>query len=270
MRVALISDIHANEEALRATLADIRAVGAERIVCLGDIVGYNADPAACIALLREAGVACIAGNHDRAVAGLRTTEGFTDIAARAVAWTRARLDADALAFLAGLPGELRLGDGVVAVHGAPRIDGGCDMTRLDTPERRGEAVAILARRADAPWLCAFGHTHRVGIHSWQDGAEVTHAADGAALAVSALHLVNPGSVGQPRDGAREASWMLLDTTRREVAVRRVAFDMAAALAKTRAAGLLPPLTVRRRVRAAIGRGLRRMGLYEAVKARLDR
>jgi predicted phosphodiesterase len=270
MRLALISDVHANLEALRATLGDIRGMGAERIVCLGDIVGYNADPAACIALLREAGVACVAGNHDRAVAGLRSTEGFTEVAARAVAWTRTRLDGDALSFLASLPDALRLGDGVLAVHGAPREDGGCDMTRLDTPEQRGAAVAIMARRPDAPRLCAFGHTHRVGIHLWRDGAEVTHAADHAALEASALHLLNPGSVGQPRDGARHASWMLLDTARREVVVRRVPFDMAAALAKTRAAGLLPPLTARRRLRAAIGRGLRRVGLYQAVRARLDR
>jgi predicted phosphodiesterase len=268
VRVALISDVHANLEALRATLADIGVVGAERIVCLGDIVGYNADPAACIALLREAGVVCLAGNHDRAVAGLRTTEGFNAVAARAVAWTRARLDADAVAFLAGLPDALALGEGVLAVHGAPLPVGGCDMTRLDTPAQRAAAVAVMAGRPDAPRLCAFGHTHRVAIHAWRDGVEGVPAGERAVLAASALHLLNPGSVGQPRDGARAASWMLLDTARREAVVRWVPFDMAAALAKTRAAGLLPPLGARGRVRAAIGRGLRRVGLYEAVKARL--
>ena len=268
MRIALVSDIHANLEALRATLADIRAAGADRLVCLGDIVGYNADPAACIDLLRKAGAACIGGNHDRAVAGLRGTEGLTADATRAVGWTRARLDADALAFLAGLPGELRPAEGMLAVHGAPLAAGGCDMTRLDTPERRRDAVAILSRRADAPRICAFGHTHRVAIHAWERGVERTEAVDVAALPGAALHLLNPGSVGQPRDGARHASWMLLDLARREVVVRRVPVDMATALAKTRAAGLLPPLTLRRRARAAVGRGLRRLGLYEAVRARL--
>lgn len=269
MRLALISDVHANLEALRATLADIRAIGAERIVCLGDIVGYNADPGACIAVLREAGVACVAGNHDRAVAGLRGTEGFSEGAARAVGWTRARLDADAVAFLAGLPDALALGEGVLAVHGAPLPAGGCDMTRLDAPAQRAAAVAVMAGRPDAPRLCAFGHTHRVAIHAWRDGVESALPAGGrAGLAASALHLLNPGSVGQPRDGARAASWMLLDMGRREVVVRWVPFDMAAALAKTRAAGLLPPLGARGRVRAVIGRGLRRVGLYEAVKARL--
>ncbi|MBF5096114.1 metallophosphoesterase, partial [Azospirillum sp. INR13] len=92
MKIALISDIHANLEALQATFDAMRAEGVERIVCLGDIVGYNTDAAACIALLRQAGAVCIAGNHDRAVTGAIGTEGFSGPAARAVDWTRRRLD----------------------------------------------------------------------------------------------------------------------------------------------------------------------------------
>src|SRR5215471_7515284 len=100
MKLAIISDIHANMEALRATLQHVSAQTVERIVCLGDIVGYNANPAECISLLRASDVLCIAGNHDRAVTGQITTEGFSHAAARAVSWTRQRLGSDAIKFLA--------------------------------------------------------------------------------------------------------------------------------------------------------------------------
>ena len=100
--IAIISDIHANLEALEAVLREIRAERIGTIVCLGDIVGYNADPAACIGLLRDAGAICVAGNHDRAVTGQITTEGFNPLAARAVDWTRSRLTADDI----GLAGRI--------------------------------------------------------------------------------------------------------------------------------------------------------------------
>src|SRR5882724_6328409 len=118
MKLAIISDIHANLEALQATLQRISAQTVDRIVCLGDIVGYNANPEECISLLREFDVLSIAGNHDRAVTGQITTEGFSHTAARAVAWTRRQLSADAIEFLAGLPLKLRIDNHLVAVHGA--------------------------------------------------------------------------------------------------------------------------------------------------------
>src|SRR4051812_9332739 len=103
MRLAILSDIHANLEALQAVLRDISVQSVDRVVCLGDIVGYNTNPAECVALLRELDPLCIAGNHDRAVSGQITTEGFSGTAARAVAWTRRQLSADIIDFLGGLP-----------------------------------------------------------------------------------------------------------------------------------------------------------------------
>ena len=103
VKLALISDIHANLQALQATLDDIAAQSVDRIVCLGDIVGYNTNPGECIALIRRANCLCVAGNHDRAVSRQITTETFSNTAARAAAWTRERLSKDELAFLAGLP-----------------------------------------------------------------------------------------------------------------------------------------------------------------------
>jgi predicted phosphodiesterase len=110
MRLALISDIHANLEALEATFYDIAERSIDRIVCLGDIVGYNSDAAACIALIRGADCVCVAGNHDLAVCGRITTRNFSSAAARAVAWTRQQLSADDLDFLENLPLKANIGN----------------------------------------------------------------------------------------------------------------------------------------------------------------
>ena len=257
MRIALISDIHANLEALRATLLDVAQLRIGHILCLGDIVGYHADPGACIGLLREAGAICIAGNHDRAVAGLRGTEGFSADAAHAVAWTRARLDERSRAWLGTLPLERCVDGALLAVHGAPTLAGGCDMTRLDDPARRRAAFAVLARHPCGAKLCAVGHTHILGIHAWDGVAERALAGDTVALAADALHIVNPGAVGQPRGAERRATWMILDLACRTVTIRRVAYDAESAIAKARAAGLIPP---RSRLRALLRRVGQRMAL----------
>src|SRR5262245_47665355 len=154
MKLAIISDVHANAEALRATLAKISTLAVNRIVCLGDIVGYNAEPATCITLLRQAGALCVAGNHDRAVTGQITTEGFSHTAARAVAWTRQRLDAEALDYLAGLPLTFSMPGQLVAVHGALHPEHGCETVRLDTDEARDLSFAALMRHPSGAPICA--------------------------------------------------------------------------------------------------------------------
>ncbi len=270
MRLAIISDIHANLEALRATLASISAERVDRIVCLGDVVGYYAEPAECIALLRGLDPVCVAGNHDRAVAGLITTEGFSADAARGVAWTRERLGAEEIAFLAGLPLQACLHGDIVAVHGALLPGGlGCETTRLDTCESRRPSFEALAAHPSGARVCAFGHTHWLGIHELRAGVARTRAEDEVPLLNDALYLINPGSVGQSRTGDRRATYIVLDTARRTAAVRRVEYDVSATLEKARRAGLLPlPAAPSSPVRAAIGRALRRVGLYGPVKRAL--
>lgn len=142
--IAVISDIHANLEALEAVLAEIRRERIGTIVCLGDIVGYNADPSECIRRLRNAEAVCIAGNHDRAVTGQITTEGFNPLAARAVDWTRDRLTPDELNWLAALPLKTVIDDRLVAVHGALHPDMGCELVRLNTDEKRLLSFQALA------------------------------------------------------------------------------------------------------------------------------
>ncbi|MBK3774859.1 metallophosphoesterase [Azospirillum brasilense] len=268
MRIGILSDIHANREALEATLADMRGAGVERVVCLGDVVGYNTDPSPCIALLREAGAVCIAGNHDRAVTRQIPTDGFSVRAIRAIAWTRKRLPPEDVAWLSALPLKTSVGDQLVAVHGALHVDRGCELVRLNSDDRlRRTAQALLGHPSGAR-VCAYGHTHRLGIHEYRNGELSEHDPDSeVALRGGSCYLLNPGTVGEPRSEERRATWMLFDTGRRTVSVRRVAYDDRAAFDKTRRAGIEPRrlLSIPAPLRAALQGGLRRMGIYEMVR-----
>ncbi|WP_377810769.1 metallophosphoesterase family protein [Azospirillum sp. A29] len=274
MKIALISDIHANLDALQATLDAIRAEGAERIVCLGDIVGYNTDFAACIALLRQSGVVCIAGNHDRAVAGLIGTDGFSGPAARAVAWTVARLDEDSRAFLTGLPLTADVDGTLVAVHGALHPEMGKELVRLDDDGKRALSLRALAAHPSGARICAFGHTHRAGLWEWRDGTVHAVPLDspaGVELRAEGLYLLNPGTVGEPRGADARACFACYDTAARRVTLHRVAYARRAALAKTRRAGLAPRFAaVPAPVRMKLIEILRLLGVYEWLKSALPR
>ena len=169
MKLALISDVHANVEALEATLNDIALRSVPRIVFLGDIVGYNTKPTECIALLRRANVLSIAGNHDCAACGRITTASFSSTAARAVAWTRARMTRDDLAFLGALPLKATIDGALIAVHGALHPETGCESVRLDTDERRLLTFKALMAHPSGARICAFGHTHDAAVYEFRNG-----------------------------------------------------------------------------------------------------
>jgi predicted phosphodiesterase len=269
MRIALLSDIHANWEAAEAVLRDISRRGADHIVCLGDIVGYNADPAACIDLLAEAGALCIAGNHDLAVVGRISTDGFSVTAARAVSWTRRHLSSCYLGWLAGLPLEAHI-DGVVVVHGALLPSGGCPITRLDDEMRRADCFAALAAHPTSARICAFGHTHQMGIFEALHSPPRALAGDETCLLPDALYLVNPGTVGQSRTRERRATYALLDTGRRHLTMHRVEYDEASALARTRAAGLAKrDSRLPSSLRSALWSGLGAVGLQGWMRSARD-
>jgi len=265
-KLALISDIHANLEALQATLDDIAWRGADRIVCLGDIVGYNTKPAECIALIRHADALCIAGNHDLAVCGRITTKDFGSTAARAVAWTRDRLSQSDLHFLGSLPLKANIGGQVIAVHGAlhPQID--CATIRLDNDERRMQSFRALIADPSGARLCAFGHTHRAGIYELRHGRAARQPERNFRLRDDAYYLINPGTVGQPRGGDRRASYMVLDLEHRTLTLHRVTYDAAAPLAATRKAGLAPAFaSVPAPLRGALAAALHTVGLDRPIK-----
>lgn len=266
MKVAIVSDIHANLEALQVTLKHIGALQVDRIVCLGDVVGYNTNPAECIALLRGCTAIWVAGNHDRAVTGQITTDGFSFTAARAIAWTRKRLGADDLDFLAGLPLKANLAADLIAVHGALHPDTGCELVRLHNDERRRLSFNALVENPLGAHICAFGHTHELGIFELLDGVARRQTRDEVALRDDAFYLVNPGTVGQPLTADRRATYLMVDTERRAISAHRVEYDFSIPRAKSRRAGLLPRSSVvPAPMRAPLKRAARALGLYASLK-----
>ncbi len=240
-RVALISDIHANLEALTAVVADARAEAVDAFACLGDIVGYGADPVACIGLLRSlAPVAVIQGNHDAYVTDGRDLESFNSLAQIATEWTRRQIADQERDWLRALPLRATLAPDIELVHATPSHPESWSYVRF-----AGEGA--LAMLDQAARLCFYGHTHvPMAFRQRADSIEqlVEPAYD---LATGERWLVNVGSVGQPRDGDWRAAWTLLDLPAQRLSLRRVEYDVAACQAKILAAGLPPRLAERLRL-----------------------
>ena len=229
MRIAVLSDIHGNLEALEAVLADAERRGAEALYSLGDIVGYGPCPAACLGIVRSRAAVSLAGNHDAAVAGLAPLEEFNEYARLAVAWTVTRLDAGEIDYLGSLPYTYR-GQDLVLAHASPveperwhYIHGLAD---LDEP------FAAFAER-----LCFVGHSHRPGIYALGGEGAPARCRARQTLRPGLRYLVNAGSVGQPRDGDARAAYALYDEERRTVEVRRVPYAVAKTQERMLAAGL---------------------------------
>ncbi|WP_448206166.1 metallophosphoesterase family protein [Azospirillum sp. sgz302134] len=271
MKIGILSDIHANLEALQAVLADMAEAGVDRIVCLGDTVGYNTDPAECVALLRKVGALCIAGNHDRAVTRQITTNGFSARAIRAVSWTRKRLPADVVDWLAGLPLKANVEDHLVVVHGALHPETGCELVRLDNDEARVLTARALMAHPSGARVCAYGHTHRPVIHEYRDGELRAHEGDEVRLREGSHYLMNPGTVGEPRTAERRATYIVFDTVERVARFRRVAYDDSIPFEKTRRAGIKARrlLSIPAPIRSRLQEALQRIGLYDMVRRVLN-
>ncbi len=229
MRLALISDIHGNIEALDSVLADAADCGCERIYCLGDIVGYGADPQLCVERVREAAHISLLGNHDAVAADLDPDEGFNSAARRAIRWTRDALNETALTTLKKLPHLHEDGD-VLLAHAHPVVND--DWVYILPGDRLRTIFAQTSHR-----IMAVGHTHVPGVGN--DASNVFRAASEGLTLLEAKerYLVNPGSVGQPRDGDPRAAWGLLDLSKSTFDVRRVSYDVATAQEKILDAGL---------------------------------
>jgi predicted phosphodiesterase len=218
MRVAVLSDIHANLVALDAVLDDLSTLAAvdETWVC-GDIVGYGPQPNEVIDRLRERAAQAVMGNHDGAAVGVVDTAWFNDAAAAAIAWTATELTPDARAFLAGLP-ERRVDGELTAVHGSPRDPIWEYITSSDVA--RANLAAYETR------LCLFGHTHLPIAYVETEGGMDAVAAELAPMPLPGGRLLlNPGSVGQPRDGDPRSSYAVLDLGEASVTFRRVPYDI---------------------------------------------
>ncbi|HOZ48273.1 MAG TPA: metallophosphoesterase family protein [Candidatus Hydrogenedentes bacterium] len=203
MRYAIVSDIHSNLEAFETVLKAIENVGVDQIICLGDVVGYNGNPNECVAIIRERSIPTICGNHDAVASGIEEPWGFNPIALAAALWTREALEPDNLEWLKALPDGRRFPD-FLAAHGAP----GDRDTYLFSWEDIIPHVPLVEDQ-DAS-LCFFGHTHCPGIFS-TDGVYSIDDDGRFVLGNGKTFFINPGSVGQPRDGDPRAAFGLFDT-----------------------------------------------------------
>jgi len=235
MRVAVLSDIHANVTALDAVLASVPSV--DEVWHLGDVVGYGPEPDAVVARLRGAGAIGVRGNHDAAAVGGIEIQAFNVDARTAMEWTRSVIGEDARSWLRALPERLERAD-FTLVHGSPRDPTWEYVT--STPVARAGMSTMSTR------FGLHGHTHVPIAYVEQDGRlETMSPGNGSTLTFDDRRvLLNPGSVGQPRDGIPASSWLLLDTDACSATWRRTAYDVAAVQAAMVAAGLPDRLVTR--------------------------
>jgi predicted phosphodiesterase len=234
VRYLVISDLHSNQEALKAVLENAEGEY-DRIVCCGDLAGYGADPNPVLDWARAHLHAVIRGNHDRGCCGMEDLEWFNPTARAAALWTMAQLSEVNFNYLRALPAGPLAVDNFQLIHGSP----------IDEDEY---LVSIADARNVFPYLEAeiafFGHTHLQGGYGWANGQyhvigrmEFFQKQFRQQLLPDGLWLINPGSVGQPRDGDGRAAFALFDSEAREVVYRRVAYDHETTRRKIEAAGL---------------------------------
>ena len=223
MRYLVISDIHANLEAFETVMAEAKTIGYDKVLLLGDLVGYGADPNAICERIRDLKPdALIRGNHDKVGSGVESPEGFNAVARNAIKWTYETLTKENREWLAALPaGPMIVDDTIEICHGTPFDEDAYVFDDLD---------ALRAMHAARRPLCLFGHTHvQVGHYLSRDQFGLATADDHRPLGIpmddANRYLVNPGSVGQPRDGDPRAGFGIVDTEAKEAIIHRVEYPI---------------------------------------------
>jgi predicted phosphodiesterase len=238
MRIAIVSDIHGNRQAFEAVLDAIEVSDCEEMWCLGDLVGYGADPDACVTLARENAAVCLAGNHDLGVRGSLPLEQFSRGAALAATWTQDTITPQTLEYLNQLEPS-NLDEAVGLYHASPRDP---VWEYVLSPLQAELCLDIQPQR-----VALIGHSHVALSFSRFPGAAAsgeTRPADQELDISSGEWLLNPGSVGQPRDGDPRAAWLELDLDNWRAVYRRIDYDVAGAGAAIRAAQLPDSLAER--------------------------
>lgn len=234
MRIAIVSDIHANGDALDAVVRELSRRRPDRVYHLGDLTGYNAEPERCVRWAMERCAGGVAGNHDAVAAGLDTGDNFNPPARRAAIWTRSMLSAESAAYLAGLPARREAeGGSILLLHGAIS---GRDRYLFGAHDARDELD--LLPRVSAARIAFFGHTHVAGGFVRRSGGAVEEVPpDRFRPGPGETALLNPGSVGQPRDRDPRASFLLYDTDDPLATWVRVPYDIGACRRRILSAGL---------------------------------
>jgi len=240
MRLGFVSDVHANLEALTAVLRELERLKVDRVLCLGDVVGYHANPNECVELLARSDALTIAGNHDRAAVGIIEPTDFGPAARRAIYWTRCVLLPEHARRLSALDVFARIDERVCVVHAALHPTPN-DQYHLSTPLRVAKSFEKLQSGEIPARLCFFGHTHRARVHH-SDGRQISELPVGPEPLHLDLdggyYLVNPGSVGQPREHDRRAAFAIFDDRQSTIEIHRVDYDAESCMQKAAAAGLV--------------------------------
>ena len=238
MRVAIVSDVHGNRHAFEAVLDAIEESECEEMWCLGDLVGYGAEPDACVELARRHAAICLAGNHDLGVRGTIPLEEFSRGAALAATWTQTTITPETREYLDKLEPQL-LDEQVGLYHASPRDP---VWEYVLSPLQADLCLDVQTHR-----VCLIGHSH-VALSFWrQPGAPATgqtRDSDEELELDDGEWLINPGSVGQPRDGDPRAAWLELDIDGRNAVYRRTDYDIQGAAAAIREARLPDSLAER--------------------------
>jgi len=228
MKYAIIADIHGNLEAFQTVLEDIKTQNVNQVVCLGDVVGYNANPKECLQIVRDMNIPCVKGNHDEYCSSEDALEGFNPHAAEAVHWTRNQLTTEDRQWLRDLKYSRMVGNFTI-VHAT-----------LDAPQRWGYVFDKLAAAASFPYqntqVCFFGHTH-VPVAFMRDSVVRGGTYSKFKIDVSKKYFVNVGAVGQPRDNNPKAAYVVFDVEAGTIELRRLDYDIPTTQEKIRAAGL---------------------------------
>lgn len=240
MKFAILSDIHANLEAFKTVLQDAENEKCTRYVCLGDVVGYNANPKECLDIVREMNMPCVKGNHDEYASDDMDLEGFNPHATQAIHWTREQLSEEDREWLKNLK-YFRLVASFSIVHAT-----------LDAPKRWGYVFDKLAAASSFTYqntrVCFHGHTH-VPVAFICDSVVRGGSYSKFTVEPGKKYFINVGSVGQPRDGNPKASYAIYDLTDNSIELRRLDYDIELAQKKIRDAGLPERLAER----LAVGR-----------------
>ncbi len=233
MRYAIISDIHSNLEALEVVLRETDRIGVDRIVSLGDVVGYNANPNECIQLLQDRGIPSLMGNHDAAACGLEEPVDFNPVAREALQWTRRALKPEHRDALKGLPEQMTLTDGLRLAHGSLLYRDHYLSSHDDIMEN------IRLMRAAEPEIRVlfFGHTHIQSAVACNEETLTVISSPRFSIREDNLYVINPGSVGQPRDRDPRCAFLLYDEETHTVELIRLPYDVHACSEKILSSGL---------------------------------
>ncbi len=245
-RIAIISDIHGNRVALEQVLRDCEVRNVDAIFCLGDVVGYGPEPSECVSLVRANCKLCIRGNHEDALLHPETMKGWNVVAKAGIAFARRTMSADALAFIGSLPSSFAISETILGVHDSP-VPSEDGMSYLRTKQDAAEAFGWFSER-----FCVIGHTHvpscfvtrvktardTIGLDDVDERPLISN--DGRStvdLPRLGRVIINPGSVGQPRDRDPRASYAVIDLGRSVLELHRVEYDVAEVLRRSLAVGL---------------------------------